>query len=85
MHGGHNCLRIEFMDERKVIDLTPGKRIHFGWLVVLMCLLIQGAAFGIVTNTRGLFFEPMCSELGVQLGELTRCCIFYAAAAFRPA
>ena len=53
-------------------------KIHFGWFIALMCFLIQGAAFGIVTNTRGLFFSLMCQDLGVQLGVLTRCYLFSA-------
>ena len=53
-------------------------RIHFGWFVALMCFLIQGAAYGIVSNTRGVFFNSVCQDLGVQLGQLTRSYVFYA-------
>ncbi|MBR2806208.1 MAG: MFS transporter [Oscillospiraceae bacterium] len=73
-------MRTVFGHEIGVTAVKAKGGIHFGWFVVLMCFLIQGAAFGIVTNTRGLFFGSMCAELGVQLGELTRCYIFYAAA-----
>ena len=58
--------------------VKSNSRIHFGWFVALMCFLIQGAAFGIVTNTRGLFFSYMCQDMGVQLGVLTRCYLFSA-------
>ncbi|MGI5889063.1 MAG: MFS transporter [Oscillospiraceae bacterium] len=49
-------------------------KIHYAWVIALACLCNQAGVLGILTNCRGMFFEPICSELGFKLGELT----FYA-------
>ena len=36
-----------------------------------MCFLIQGGLLGIISNCRGIFYDPVCAELGIKLGKLT--------------
>ncbi|MCI8474272.1 MAG: MFS transporter [Oscillospiraceae bacterium] len=52
----------------------------FPFWVLLLCALIQGGILGIVSNCRGLFYDPVCRELGIQLGEFTTYSTFYGLA-----
>lgn len=58
------------------------RRVHYAWWISLGCFAIQGGALGIVTNCRGVFFGPVCSDLGFGLGDLTLYTTFYGFAVF---
>ena len=45
-----------------------------------MCFLIQGGLLGIISNCRGIFYDPVCVELGIKLGKLTTYSVFYGLA-----
>lgn len=45
-----------------------------------MCFLIQGGLLGIISNCRGIFYDPVCAELGIKLGKLTTYSVFYGLA-----
>lgn len=47
------------------------KKGHAPWKIVVGCCCIQGSVLGIVVNTRGLFFTPVCADLGFKLGAFT--------------
>lgn len=63
-----------------------GKKVqkpHYAWAILLACCLIQGAGLGIVNNCVGLFYVPVCEDLGFSRGNLTlyvtfqnMCCCF---------
>ena len=50
------------------------RKIHFAWVIALACLCNQAGVLGVIANCRGMFFSPICQDLGFSLGELT----FYA-------
>ena len=52
----------------------------FPMLVLLLCACIQGGVLGIVSNCRGLFYTPVCQELGIELGTFTTYSTFYGLA-----
>lgn len=43
---------------------TRGKKLHYGWLVMAACGLIQLGDIGIFSNCGGVFIQPVCDELG---------------------
>ena len=45
---------------------VSGKRskIHYGWLVMISCGLIEFGDIGIFANCAGVFTQPVCDELG---------------------
>lgn len=47
------------------------RKVHYGWLILMSCCLIQGAALGLVNNCAGIFFVPVSAELGVSTGDLS--------------
>lgn len=49
-------------------------KIHYAWIIALACLCNQAAVLGTIANCRGMFFNPICQDLGFGLGQLT----FYA-------
>lgn len=44
---------------------------HYAWNMLFACCVIQGGSLGLLQNTRGIFFDPICEELGFALGDLT--------------
>lgn len=52
----------------------------YPYLVLLLCFLIQGGILGIISNCRGLFYTPVCEELGIELGAFTSYSTFYGVA-----
>lgn len=40
------------------------EKIHYGWLVMIACGLIQFGDLGIFSNCGGIFIQPVCDELG---------------------
>ena len=57
----------------RISEMNKGK-MHFAWVIALACLCNQAAVLGTIANCRGMFFNPICQDLGFGLGELT----FYA-------
>lgn len=52
----------------------------YPFLILAMCFLIQGGLLGIISNCRGIFYDPVCAELGIKLGKLTTYSVFYGLA-----
>ena len=46
-------------------------KFHYAWLILAGCCILQGASLGLVNNCAGVFFSPVCEELGFEMGELT--------------
>ena len=44
--------------------MTKRGRLHYGWLVMVACGLIQLGDIGIFSNCGGVFIQPVCDELG---------------------
>lgn len=46
------------------------QKVHYAWFILLACCLIQGAGLGIVNNCVGLFYVPICNDLGFSRGDI---------------
>lgn len=46
------------------------EKLHHAWLIAAACFCIQGAGLGIVHNCRGIFFNELMAELGIQMSQL---------------
>ncbi len=56
------------------------RKRYYPYLIFLLCFLIQGGILGIISNCRGLFYTPVCEELGIGLGTFTAYSTFYGIA-----
>lgn len=56
------------------------KKGYYPYLILLLCFLIQGGILGIISNCRGLFYTPVCQELGIGLDVFTAYSTFYGIA-----
>ncbi len=45
--------------------------IHYAWLILVSCCMMQGACLGLINNCSGVFFTPVCEELGFEMGDFT--------------
>jgi len=50
--------------------LKTGGKGHYAWKILLACCLMNIAALG-QTNSNGIFYPPICEELGFSLSALT--------------
>ena len=55
-------------------------RSHRPWKIVAGCCCIQGSVLGLLVNCRGLFFEPVCADLGFNIGGFTAYGLLYGLA-----
>lgn len=46
-------------------------KIHYAWLILIGCCAMQGACLGLINNCAGLFYAPVCEELGFEMGAFT--------------
>jgi len=46
-------------------------KMHYAWMILAACCALQGGTLGLIQNTVGLFYLPVCQELGFELGEFT--------------
>ena len=60
--------------------------IHYAWVVLLACCAVQAGALGAISNCKGVFYDAICSELGMSLGAFTLQGVFagIASAAITP-
>lgn len=45
-----------------------GKKLHYAWLILAGCCILQGASLGLINNCAGVFYSPVCEELGFEMG-----------------
>ena len=45
-------------------------RLHYAWFILAGCCILQGATLGLINNCAGVFYSPICKELGFELGKL---------------
>ena len=57
-------------------------KIHYAWFILAACCLLQTAILGIVQNCRGIFYDPVCSDLGLETSAFTLYSLFHGAASF---
>ena len=47
------------------------QKMHYAWLILIACCMMQGAGLGLVSNCAGVFFSPVCNDLGFEMGKFT--------------
>lgn len=53
-------------------------KIHYAWLVLLGCCALQGGCLGLINNCAGLFYAPVCNDLGFEMGSFTSYRMLYS-------
>ena len=52
--------------------MQPKKQnLHYAWLILIACCMMQGAGLGLISNCAGVFFSPVCNDLGFEMGKFT--------------
>lgn len=46
-------------------------KLHYAWIILLGCCILQGGTLGAITNIAGIFYVPVCTELNFAVGELS--------------
>lgn len=47
------------------------QKVHYAWLILIACCMMQGAGLGLISNCAGVFFSPVCNDLGFEMGKFT--------------
>lgn len=47
------------------------RNIHYAWFILAGCCILQGASLGLVNNCAGVFYSPVCEELGFEMGRFS--------------
>ena len=52
---------------------TPAKekKFHYAWLIFLGCCCMMAGGMACVLTTAGVFYVPVCDELGFSRGEIS--------------
>ncbi len=51
--------------------------LHYAWIVMIGCCFLQAGALGAIMNSGGIFFVPICNDLGFDRGALALYLTFY--------
>ncbi len=57
-------------------------RFHYAWIILAACCLMQSAITGVVQNGRGIFYVPVCTELGIETSAFTLYSLFHGIGSF---
>ena len=49
---------------------TARPKPHYAWLIFVSCCMIQGGVVGLIQNSCGIFYQPICRELGFKLSSV---------------
>lgn len=47
------------------------KKLHYAWIILAGCCIMQGATLGLINNCVGVFYSPVCKDLGFEMGKFT--------------
>ena len=53
-------------------------KIHYAWIILILCCAIQAGTQGAIHDTKGVFTSPVCSELGFDIGDFSLALTFGA-------
>jgi MFS family permease len=53
------------------------KGIHYAWWIMIGCVFLQAGALGAIMNSCGIFYVPICDDLGFDRGALALYLTFY--------
>ena len=51
--------------------------IHYAWRIMIGCCFLQAGALGAIMNSGGIFFVPICNDLGLDRGAIALYLTFY--------
>ncbi len=57
--------------------MSKTKGIHYAWKIMIGCCFLQAGALGAIMNSGGIFFVPVCDDLGFDRGALALYLTFY--------
>ncbi len=57
-------------------------RLHYAWVILAACCLMQSAILGVVQNARGVFYHAVCSDLGLETSAFTLYSLFHGIGSF---
>lgn len=60
------------------IQKDTKKGFHRAWLVLIGCCFLQACGLGLVLNSAGVFFVPVCNDLGFSQGDISKYLTFYS-------
>ena len=52
-------------------------KIHYAYVILAACCLVQGGTLGVIHNCRGIFYGPICEDLGFGIGAFTFYMLFF--------
>ncbi|MEG0303615.1 MFS transporter [Gordonibacter sp.] len=52
-------------------------RMHYAWFILIGCCFMQAGGLGAVLDAAGVFFVPVCNDLGFSRSELSLYLTFY--------
>lgn len=53
------------------MEQTKRQKIHYAWFILAGCCILQGASLGLINNCAGVFYSPVCNDLGFEMGRFT--------------
>lgn len=56
---------------------TSNKRLHYAWIIMIGCCFMQAGSLGAVLDACGVFFVPVCDDMGFTRAEISMYLTFY--------
>lgn len=63
-------------------DPAAKSRFHYAWVILAACCLMQSAILGVVQNGRGVFYNAVCNDLGLEISAFTLYSLFHGIGSF---
>ena len=63
-------------------DPAAKSRFHYAWVILAACCLMQSAILGVVQNGRGVFYNAVCNDLGLEISAFTLYSLFHGTGSF---
>lgn len=67
-----------YLEKRGFMGKGSSSRVHYAWLVLAGCCCLQAGGLGVMLNSAGVFFSPVCVELGFTQGGISAYLTFYS-------
>ncbi len=58
-------------------ELQGGAKPHYAWLILVGVCFMQAGGLGAVLDAAGVFFVPICTDLGFTRAEISLYLTFY--------
>lgn len=63
------------------MSLNKKHKIHYAWLILAGCCALQGGSLGLLHNCAGIFYSPVCQDLGFEMGQFSLYRMLYSVSA----